>query len=98
MKVKFLDAVRSHYASMDRLVFSKSYSDSISDGNSGWGFNGDLPGSGVPKSKDLPVFSLSFPRRADTIAASIPDLGLLIGYAALLFAGATVAFLKYDVR
>lgn len=98
MKVKFRDAVRAHYANMDRLVFSKSYSDTISDGNSGWGFNGNMPGSDVPKSKDLPLFSLSFPRRADTIAASIPDLGLLIGYAALLFAAATLAFLKYDVR
>jgi hypothetical protein len=98
MKIKFLDAVRAHYANMDRLVFSKSYNDTISEGNNGWGFGGDLPGSGVPKAKDLPLFSPSFPRRADTLARSLPDIGLLLAYAVLLFAGATVAFLKYDVR
>ncbi len=98
VKVRFLDAVRSHYSTMDRLVFSRSYHDSINDGNHGWGFGGDLPGSGVPKSKDLPLFSLSFPRKAETIAASVPDIGLTLAYAVLLFAGATVAFLKYDLR
>jgi ABC-type transport system involved in multi-copper enzyme maturation permease subunit len=98
VKVRFLDAVRLHYANMDRLVFSKSYSDLISDGDNNWGFGGDLPGGETPKSKDLPRFSLTFPRRADTIANSLPDIGLLLAYAVFLFAGATVAFLKYDVR
>jgi hypothetical protein len=87
VKIKFLDAVRAHYENMDRLVFSRSYHDSISNGSNGWGFGGNLPGSDVPKLEDFPLFSLSFPRRAETVAASIPDLGLLLLYAALLFVG-----------
>jgi ABC-type transport system involved in multi-copper enzyme maturation permease subunit len=98
VKVRFYDAVRMHYANMDRLVFSKSYRDLISDGDSSWGFGGNLPGSETPKSKDLPRFNLTCPRRTDTLANGLPDLGLLLAYATLLFAGATVAFLKYDVR
>jgi ABC-type transport system involved in multi-copper enzyme maturation permease subunit len=98
VKVRFYDAVRMHYEDMDRLVFSKSYHDSIRDGDNGWGFGGNLPGSDTPKSEDLPRFNLTFPRRAATLADSLPDLGLLLAYAAVLFAGATVAFLKYDVR
>jgi ABC-type transport system involved in multi-copper enzyme maturation permease subunit len=98
VKVRFYDAVRMHYANMDRLVFSKSYRDLISDGNRSWGFGGSLPGSETPKSEDLPRFNLTFPRRTDTLANSLPDLGLLLAYAAMLFAGATVAFIKYDVR
>ena len=97
VKVRFLDAVRMHSADMDRLVFSKSYRDTISDGDNSWGFGGNLPGRDTPKS-DLPRFNVSFPRRADTLGRSLPDIGLLLGYAVLLFAGATVAFLRYDVR
>ncbi len=98
VKVRFLDAVRLHYADMDRLVFSKSYRDTISDGDNGWSFGGNLPVTNTPNSKDPPRFNVSFPRRAETLAKSLPDIGLLLAYAVLLFAGATVAFLKYDVR
>ena len=98
VKVRFLDAVRLHYADMDRLVFSRSYRDTISDGDSSWGFSGNLPGHDTPDSKDLPRFNVSFPRRTDTLANCLPDIGLLLGYAVLLFAAATVAFLRYDVR
>ena len=63
-----------------------------------WGFAGNLPGIKTPKSTELPRFNVSFPRIVDTLVNSLPDIGLLLIYAVLLFAGATLAFLRYDVR
>ncbi len=98
IKVKFLDTVRMHYAEMERLVFSRYYSDRITEGGNSWGFNGNLPGSETPEPQDLPRFALTFPRAGDTLARSLPDFGLLLAYLSALFAAATVAFLRYDVR
>ena len=94
-KVRFLDAVRLHYSTLDRLIFSKSYSDTISDGDRGWGFGGNLPGQETP---DPPRFSFSFPRTAESLAHSLVDIGLLLACAVALFAAASVAFIRYDVR
>jgi ABC-type transport system involved in multi-copper enzyme maturation permease subunit len=96
VKVKFLDAVRLHYSTLDRLIFSKSYLDMISDGDHSWGFGGNLPGQETPK--DPPRFSFSFPRTAQSLAQSVVDIGLLLACAIALFAAASVAFIKYDVR
>jgi len=41
---------------------------------------------------------MTFPRTAVTLAGRLPDMGLMFGYAVLIFAATTVAFLKYDVR
>jgi len=96
VKVKFLDAVRVHYAALDRMVFSKMYADSISDGDRGWGFSGNLPGQET--TKDPPRFAFTFPRTAESLAQGVVDIGLLLGCAAGLFAAASIAFVKYDVR
>ena len=96
VKVKFLDAVRVHYADLDRLIFSKSYSDLISDGDRGWGFGGNLPGQESPK--DPPRFLFLFPKTAESLAQSVVDIGLLLGSTIALFSAASVAFIKYDVR
>jgi ABC-type transport system involved in multi-copper enzyme maturation permease subunit len=96
LKVRFLDAARMHYTNIDRLLFSKMYVDRITEDNGSYGWSGNLPGSDQPK--DLPRFSMTFPRTADTLAHNLPDIGLLLTYGVLLFAGATAAFIKYDVR
>jgi ABC-type transport system involved in multi-copper enzyme maturation permease subunit len=96
VKVKFLTAVRLYSADLDRVVFSKIYSDSISDGDRSWGFSGNFPGQETPK--DPPRFSFSFPRTAESLAHSIVDIGLLLACAVALFAAASVAFIRYDVR
>jgi hypothetical protein len=96
VKVKFLDLARIQYATIDRLVFSKMYVDRITEEHSSWGFSGNIPGSDQPK--DLPRFSMAFQKTADTLSTSLPDMGLMFGYAVLIFAATTVAFLKYDVR
>jgi hypothetical protein len=95
VKVRFLDAVRLHYSALDRLIFSKSYQDTISDGDRGWGFGGNLPGQETP---DPPRFSFSFPRIAESLGQSVVDEGLLLACAVALFAAASVAFIRYDVR
>jgi hypothetical protein len=96
VKVRFLDAVRMYYATLDRLVFGRMYSDSISDGERSWGFSGNLPGEEIPK--DPPRFAFTFPRTAESLAQGVVDIGLLLGCAAALFAAASVAFIRYDVR
>ena len=47
---------------------------------------------------ELPVFEFQRPSAAETVSGSLLDLGLLIGFNVLFFAGAFVAFLRYDVR
>ena len=47
---------------------------------------------------ELPVFEFQRPSAAETVGGSLLDLGLLIGFNVLFFAGAFVAFLRYDVR
>jgi ABC-type transport system involved in multi-copper enzyme maturation permease subunit len=98
VKVRFYDAVRLHYAEMDRLVFSKYYSDRITEGGNSWGFNGNLPGTETPDPQDYPRFTLTFPRMSETLAAGLPDFGLLLVYLSVLFTAAAAAFLRYDVR
>ncbi len=96
VKVRFFDAVRMYYATLERLVFSKMYTDSISDGDRGWGFSGNLPGQETPK--DPPRFAFTFPRISESLAQCVADVGLLFGCGVILFVAATVAFIKYDVR
>ncbi len=47
---------------------------------------------------ELPDFSFAGPQTADVTAAALPDLGLLVLFNVVFFAGAFVSFLKYDVR
>ncbi len=48
--------------------------------------------------RELPEFTYEPPRASEAISASLPDLGLLLLFNIVFFAGAFVAFLKYDVR
>ncbi|MCH8246893.1 MAG: ABC transporter permease [Bacteroidetes bacterium] len=48
--------------------------------------------------RELPAFTYEPPDVSDAIGASLPDLGLLLLFNIVFFAGAFVAFLKYDVR
>lgn len=48
--------------------------------------------------RELPEFTYEQPKASEAIAASLPDLGLLLLFNIVFFAGAFVAFLKYDVR
>ncbi len=96
VKVRFFDAVRMYYATLERLVFSKMYTDLISDGDRGWGFNGSLPGQETPKNP--PRFVFTFPRIAESLAQCVVDVGLLFGCGGMLFAAATITFVRYDVR
>ncbi len=96
VKLKFIEAVRSHYATMDRLLFSKSYSDTISEGGSNWGFSGNLPGQEIPR--EPPRFEFVFPRTGGILAHNVTDISLFLAYPVLFFAAATVAFLRYGVR
>lgn len=48
--------------------------------------------------RQLPVFEFEPPSANDAISASLPDLGLLFMFNIIFFAGAFVAFLRYDVR
>jgi len=48
--------------------------------------------------RELPEFTYQPPDASEAIAASLPDLGLLLLFNIVFFAGAFVAFLKYDVR
>ncbi len=47
---------------------------------------------------ELPSFAFSLPGLAESMRSALPDLGLLVLYNMLFFAGAFVAFLRYDVR
>ena len=47
---------------------------------------------------ELPVFQYQPPDAASTISEALPDLGLLALFNVMFFAGAFVAFLRYDVR
>jgi ABC-type transport system involved in multi-copper enzyme maturation permease subunit len=96
VKIRFLDLARMQYATIDRLIFSKMYVDRITEEHGSWGFSGNIRGNDRPK--ELPRFSMTFPRTAVTLAGRLPDMGLMFGYAVLIFAATTVAFLKYDVR
>jgi len=96
VKVKFLDSVRLHYANIDRQIFSKSYQDFISEDGRNWGFAGNLPGEELPQ--EPPRFEFTFPKTTESLAHSLPDVTLLLVYAILFFAAATVAFVRYDVR
>ena len=96
VKMKFLDSVRLHYANLDRQIFSKSFQDFISEDGRNWGFAGNLPGEELPK--EPPRFEFAFPKTTESLAHSLPDVTLLLIYAILFFAVATVAFVRYDVR
>lgn len=48
--------------------------------------------------RELPVFEYETPETSTLITSSLFDLGLLTFFNILFFAGAFVAFLKYDVR
>jgi len=48
--------------------------------------------------RELPEFTFEPPDASVAIGASLPDLGLLLLFNIVFFAGAFVAFLKYDVR
>ncbi len=48
--------------------------------------------------RELPEFTYEQPGASEAISASLPDLGLLLLFNIVFFAGAFVAFLKYDVR
>lgn len=48
--------------------------------------------------QELPVFEFRQPPAADLAGRSLVDLGLLLGFNILFFAGSFVAFLRYDVR
>lgn len=47
---------------------------------------------------ELPQFSFNQPPASEAIGASLPDMGLLMLFNLIFFAGAFVAFLRYDVR
>ena len=47
---------------------------------------------------ELPSFQYSAQSESDVINASLFDIGLLAGFNLVFFAGAVVAFLRYDVR
>ncbi len=47
---------------------------------------------------ELPVFTYEEPETQAFIGEALPDLGLLLIFNVMLFAGAFVAFLRYDVR
>lgn len=96
VKVRFFDAVRRHYARMDRLVFSRMYQDLITDEGHSWGFGGTLPGEELPEKP--PRFAFRFPEISESLAHSLPDVALLVIYALLFFIVAHVAFIGYDVR
>ena len=48
--------------------------------------------------RELPVFTYEAPPARAAISKSLPDLGLLLLFNVVFFAGAFVAFLRYDVR
>ncbi len=56
----------------------------------------DIPGGIDPQ--ELPVFQFRAPTTSAAIDKALPDIGLLILFNILLFLGAFVAFLRYDVR
>lgn len=70
--MKFIEAIRSHYAAMDRLVFSKSFTDFISEGGSNWGFSGNLPGQEI--AREPPRFEFVFPRTGEILARNVTDI------------------------
>ena len=47
---------------------------------------------------ELPAFEYRQPEAAELVGAAVPDLGLLALFNLIFFAGAFVAFLRYDVR
>jgi ABC-2 type transport system permease protein len=50
------------------------------------------------ETRELPVFEYSPPSAGEAISESLPDLGLLMLFNIVFFAGSFVAFLRYDVR
>ena len=80
VKVRFLDAMRMHFAEAHRPVFSKRYRNVISDGDSSWGCSGNPPDADRPKSDDPPRFSVTFPTKGScsaTVWCCAPPLLLL---------------------
>lgn len=47
---------------------------------------------------ELPVFTFERPSASELIGKSLPDMGLLMIFNLIFFAGSFLAFLKYDVR
>ena len=47
---------------------------------------------------DFPVFTPSRPTLAEALSDALPDLAILLGWNAVLFAAGIVAFIRYDAR
>lgn len=47
---------------------------------------------------ELPVFSIDRPGTGELVGKSLPDMGLLMLFNIVFFAGSFIAFLRYDVR
>lgn len=96
LRASYLDAAKMYQTEYARFMKSKNAGDT--------GFRFSIH-AGAPEEEpepiepdELPAFEYEQPDASETIAAALPDLGLLALFNIVFFAGAFIAFLRYDVR
>lgn len=104
VKTRYEDAMQKYRTAFNAAVEKKREADGASGGvqirwssDSGMKINMGREGGALEVS-DLPRFTPPEISFAEALAPTIPDFGLLGIYTVLAFAGAFVAFLRYDVR
>ena len=85
-------------------AYQESYAKFISEKTGGLSGGWWMRGGGADEDADpidpyeLPVYDYDEPETSEMISGALPDLGVLVLFNLIFFAGAFVAFLKYDVR
>ena len=84
-------------------VYQETYGKFINEktggvGNGWWSRGGPDTQSDPIDPYELPAYTYEEPSSSELISGALPDMGILVLFNLLFFAGAFIAFLKYDVR
>ena len=94
LKQRFLNSANAYQETYARFISEKTGGMS-----GGWWMRGQQDEDADPINPyELPAYEYEDPPTAELIGGALPDLTILILFNLAFFAGAFVAFLKYDVR
>lgn len=96
LKQRFINSANTYQESYAKFIAEKTGGMSGGWWSRGGGDNAEARDPIDPY--ELPTYSYEEPPASELIAGALPDLGVLIMFNLVFFAGAFVAFLKYDVR
>ena len=94
LKERFLNSANAYQVTYAEFINEKT------DGmGGGWWSRGssDLQADPIDP-YELPAYNYEEPEASEMIAGALPDMGILAFFNLIFFAGAFVAFLRYDVR